>query len=290
MVKNELHYQNRTQKFNQVTASWLNSDFYLIINFIRNHHYMPNLSSPKTMNENFLWILRKDRTPLRRIFADKIAAREYASKVIPDLKLPEVYGEFKTPEEIPFSELPDSFVVKATHGSGWVYLVPDRSQLDTDKLFHACKMWLSTDYSYQALEWFYRDLPPRLIVEEFLHDPKYEVPLDYKFFVSNGSVKIIQVDCSRFKDHKRNMYTPDWTLLPIDYGYRRAGDIEKPLQLNELIRIAERLGEAVNFVRVDLYIVKETIYFGELTNTPEAGQVYLPSPWDRKLGDMLSPI
>jgi len=162
--------------FNQYIASWLSPDFYLLFVFVRNNHYIPNLSVPKTMNEKFLWILRKDRNPLRRIFADKIAAREYVSRIIPDLKLPKVYGEFETPEDIPLSELPDSFVVKATHGSGWVYLVPDRNQLDTDKLLSACKMWLSKDFSYQGQEWFYRDLPPRLIIEEFLHDPQYEVP------------------------------------------------------------------------------------------------------------------
>ena len=38
-----------------------------------------------------------------------------------------------------------------------------------------------------------------------------------------------------------------------------------------MIEIAERLGEGVDFVRVDLYDVDGRVVFGELTNYPAGG-------------------
>ena len=46
----------------------------------------------------------------------------------------------------------------------------------------------------------------------------------------------------------------------------------KPKQLNELIAISKKLSRAFTYVRVDMYIVDEKIYFDKLTFTPAAKQ------------------
>jgi TupA-like ATPgrasp len=44
--------------------------------------------------------------------------------------LPKLYYLTTRPDTIPFDQLTDRFVVKPTHGSGWVQIVTDKSALD----------------------------------------------------------------------------------------------------------------------------------------------------------------
>jgi hypothetical protein len=47
--------------------------------------------------------------------------------------------------------------------------------------------------------------------------------------------------------------------------------IEKPKELNQLLRYARILSESFIHVRVDLYILNSQIYFGELTFISDSG-------------------
>lgn len=52
-----------------------------------------------------------------------------------------------------------------------------------------------------------------------------------------------------------------------------------------MIDYAETLADGIDFVRVDLYELGDKVYFGELTNVPEAGLGrFLPASWDEALG------
>ena len=45
----------------------------------------------------------------------------------------------------------------------------------------------------------------------------------------------------------------------------------RPANLDEMIRVARKLSEEFDFVRVDLYSVHDDVFFGELTHYPAAG-------------------
>ena len=47
---------------------------------------------------------------------------------------------------IPFDDLPNRYVVKASHGSGWVSHA-DRASVDCDELRAECRRWLSLNYA-----------------------------------------------------------------------------------------------------------------------------------------------
>ena len=55
--------------------------------------------------------------------------------------------------------------------------------------------------------------------------------------------------------------------------------------------MAERIAEALNnphFLRVDFYIIKEHIYFGEITFYHGNGnEQFYPDEWDYKLGELI---
>jgi hypothetical protein len=56
-----------------------------------------------------------------------------------------------------------------------------------------------------------------------------------------------------------------------------------------MLEIAGVLSRGIPYVRVDLYLVDDRIYFGELTFYPEGGLgKFSPPGWDGKLGQWLN--
>jgi hypothetical protein len=96
---------------------------------------------------------------------------------------------------------------------------------------------------------------------------------------------VIQVD-----NHAHDInpfFDAQWNQLDLYYreGVSRPA-IAKPINLEQMISISSRLSAGLDFVRVDLYNLDGTIYFGEFTFTPTAGQLKLrPESWDLKLGE-----
>lgn len=115
---------------------------------------------------------------------------------------------------------------------------------------------------------------------------------DYKFFCFDGKVRCFKVDYDRFTDHHANYYTTQGELLPFRETAYKA-DLNHyevmPVNLPEMIRIAERLSAGLKFIRVDLYNISGKIYFGELTFYPAGGiGSFTPAEWDSVLGDWMS--
>ena len=54
-------------------------------------------------------------------------------------------------------------------------------------------------------------------------------------------------------------------------GFMRQADISQPRNLTEMICLAERLSDGLQFVRVDLYSFGHRVAFGEMTFAPGAG-------------------
>ena len=151
-----------------------------------------------------------DRRPIFTELADKAAVRtRVLQRLGPDI-LPKLYHLTTWPADIPFDTLPDRFVVKPTHGSGWVWIVMDKAGLDRDALVRTCNDWLGRNYYDLTRERHYQLITPRILIEEFVGDSRTAPPDDYKLLVFNGVVKVIQLDRGRFGDHRRRLFTPAW--------------------------------------------------------------------------------
>lgn len=252
------------------------------------HGAYPNLLFPRTFNEKVLRRALFDNHPFLRICADKYAVRSFVKQRVGADMLPELYDIVADPREISFAEMPDCFVVKPTHGSGWVNIIRDKSTLDIDDLVHRCDYWLSQDFSKRHHERNYRCIPRRIIVEELIDDGTDGGPVDYKFFVFHGKVEMIGAIFGRFSDCYAYYCDRNWLPLDVVRGYPSTEqEVPPPKQLKELIRIAELLGKDLAFVRVDLYATSERIVFGELTTTPGAGlDTFNPQSYDAYLGSL----
>ena len=65
--------------------------------------------------------------------------------------------------------------------------------------------------------------------------------------------------------------------------------VAPPKHLNEMIQICKKLAKDIPFVRVDLYVIDEKQYFGELTFYPASGiGTFNLDVWNGRLGDLLT--
>lgn len=249
----------------------------------------PNLKQPKTYTEKIQWYKLNYRTPLMTMCADKHLVRKFLEdRGYKDLACRE-YGVYDRPEDIHYEDLPDKFVIKTTNGSGTNIICKDKTVFQLEKAQGELREWLKRDCYGLGREWAYKDITPRIIVEEFLEDKEnvYDGINDYKFLCFGGKVHYIVFDADRYVSHKRNIYDADWNYVDVGTDCDKLGDvIPKPEGFEEMKRIAEDLSKEFPCVRVDLYWVNHRAYFGELTFYPWTGYVVFdPREFDVVLGE-----
>lgn len=228
--------------------------------------HWPNLRSPRTLNEKHLWLKHHYRDPLMRTCSDKAAVRDVvAARVGRALLIPQL-GLYDSAEAIDFAALPERFVLKATHGSGWNILCRTRDGFDEAAARRKLAGWLAQDYAQIGREWCYRGLRGRIIAEQFLADDRGEPPADYKIWCFDGEPQLIQVDSDRFGPMRRAFFRPDWTQVAMTILFEPPTTPPPvPPQLAQLLTTARALAQGFPFVRVDLYLHDARIFFGELT-------------------------
>jgi len=248
---------------------------------------LPRFRNPRYFKDHLNALKLWDRNPLRALVADKLAVRDFVRARVGERCLPELYKVWASADEIGFDGLPQQFVLKANHGSAMVRVVLDRSREDLPAVRQICSQWLRTDFSAVQKEWVYRDIPRRVFAEQYLSDGMNPFPLDYKFYVFSGRCDAVHVDVDRLSGHKRATFDRNFNLLPFRNGFPipPPGRITKPENFDEMLSVAEALGREFSFIRVDLYSVHGRVYFGELTNFPDAGFKSMDEPLDRFLGE-----
>ena len=171
--------------------------------------YIPHIKNPRSFNEKIAHrkIYRWREIPPK--LADKYAVREFVAKTIGEQYLNELYGVYDNTDGIDFAKLPESFVIKATHGSNMNIIIRDRQDFDEKAIREKCRMMLGEKYGWLYNELHYSLIPPLLIVEKFLHCKVCGIPLDYKFFVFHGRVEFVQAHFDRFTRHTRSIFDRD---------------------------------------------------------------------------------
>lgn len=271
-------------------ASMMNDEAFVKWEYFSGMAKFPNLESPTTFNEKLQWLKLNDIHPEYSKMVDKYEAKEYVRPIIGDEHIIPTLGVWNSWEEIDFSSLPEKFVLKTTHDSGGVAVCKDKSENTLREAKKKICKSLRHNYFYEHREYPYKDIKPRIIAEQFMVDESGTELKDYKFFCFDGEPYIIQLDFDRHSDHKKNLYSLDWVLLPFSFNYPRHPEcvFEKPKCLNEMIEIAKKLSKGYPFVRIDLYNINGHIYFGEITFFPASGLgKFQPIEWDYKIGEWL---
>lgn len=282
-----------------------------IIYYLRRHHmldFLPDkiyikllyyiqfgkkidLKAPKTYNEKLQWLKLYDRNPLYVKLVDKYEVKNYIKKSLGNEYVVPTIGVYKKFEEIDFSKLPQKFVIKCTHDSGGIVICKDKDTLDIEEARKKIKKSLNNNYYYHGREWPYKNVEPRIIIEELLEDKKNTDLKDYKFFCFNGKVKMLFIASNRHGKGETyfDFFDEKYNHLNFTNGHENAPVMPKKPKNFELMKeLAEKVSKNLNHARIDFYEVNEKIYFGEITFFHWSGLVpYEPEEWDYIIGEWL---
>lgn len=274
-------------------GKWLPDRIYLRMMYYIQIGKVLNLERPTYFNEKLQWLKLYDRRPEYTKMVDKYAVKEYVSNIIGKEYIISTLGVWNAPEEISWDMLPNSFVLKTTHGGGGkgVIICRDKTRLDIPETIKRLQKAMRQDVYYNYREWPYRNVRHRIIAEEYMISRGREGLADYKVHCFNGIPKIILVCRNRFKDRSftSDFYSTDWKHLDLKRpSHDNPGGIEPPEKLQTMLKLAEKLSAQIPFIRVDFYIVENRIYFGELTFFPASGLTpFVPESYDKLFGDWL---
>lgn len=262
---------------------------YAKVRYWLSHGHFPDIENPVRLSEKIQYLKLYERTILRKTVADRIKVRNFVKNRVGEGHLIPQIAVFKELTRSQWETLPQQFVLKASHGSGFIRIVKDKSEENFDEILAETNKWLSTNYYKFGREWVYMGLERVLIAEKLLLDNSGHVPSDYKFYCFDGEVKLIQVDIDRFRGQKRFLFNRSYELFDATLLYPIGEKLpDKPPELDDAIRIAEKLSKEFNFIRVDLYLLEGQIYFGEMTNYPGNGfQVFKPESFEIEMGKHL---
>lgn len=249
----------------------------------------PDMGGPQKFTEKIQYIKLYERTDIRRRVADRMKVRSFVTEKVGEEHLIPLIDTFDTLTVAAWKSLPPQFVLKANHGCGMISIVFDKEQEEFEDIQQQTESWRRTNYFTIGREWVYKDLPRFILAEELLLNADGEIPNDYKFFCFNGRVKLIQIDYDRFGTQKRNLFDRDFNQIEGRLLYPpHPGEPPEPAHLNKAIEVAEKLSAPFNFIRVDLYLLNDGIYFGEMTNYPGNGFVpFEPETLEYKMGSWL---
>lgn len=269
----------------------LSDKLYLKIIFKLRLGYSLDLKNPQTFNEKLQWLKLYDRNPKYIQMVDKYEVRKYISENIGEEYLIPLIGVYNRFEEINFEELPNQFVIKCTHDSGGVVICKNKSKFDIRKAKEKIKKSMKKNFYYSGREWPYKNIKPKIIIEQYMEDKKAKELIDFKIMCFNGIPKFSFTCSERYNDGlKVTFYNLSWEKMSFERHYPSSTkNIEKPKNYELMLELSKKLSKNIPFVRVDWYEINGKLYFGELTFYPGSGlEEFKPFSWDKKLGNLLS--
>ena len=260
---------------------------YLSLFYLINFGKKPNLETPQSFNEKMNWLKLHDHRDIYTTMADKYAAKTYVAERIGPEYVVKNYGVYDRWEDIDFNLLPNKFVIKGTHDSGGAFVCKDKSTFDFKEAGQRIKYNLRINYFYPLREWPYKNIKPRIIVDQLLDDHSGKELRDYKFWCFNGKPTFMYVT-NKGKVIKENFYDMDFKPVSIDHGFERTiPEYEKPTNFDKMKELATQLSAGIPFVRVDFFNVDGRIYFGEFTFYDWGGMRPFRNDWDEKIGQFI---
>ncbi len=193
-------------------------------------------------------------------------------------------------DEIPLEKLVPPFVIKCNNGCGLIKLVTSPIE-DFCALRKSISKWL--EYDDFGIERHYRNVKNAIFLEELLPIKNEEI-IDYKIWCFNGKAFSV-LTCSERTDKSvvLGSYDLEWNYHPEHLKSNKhffigSEPIAKPINFEEMLKIAETLSKNFLEVRVDLYNINGRIYFGEFTFTSLGGMMnYYTEDFLLTLGNQL---
>ena len=301
--KNELYDLFAVRKINKRNLknkkTITNIEDYEIKHYFNYYGVYPNLENPKKFSEFLLWQKLYFYDERATTMTDKILCKEYFKNIIGDeLHFMKILGIYNSASEIDLKKLPDEFVLKCNHNSGYIFHIAktknDKYQIKNlrDKTykkysFNTMKKildeLLKINYYYNSFEWNYKDIEPKIFAEQYLDSSELR---EYKFFVNNGELLMFYTVSNRHIEERDDYFDANLQNMDV-WADVPPSDVPPalPKNINQLIKIAKKISKGFPILRVDLYNYQGQIFFGEATFFHMGG--YLEFKYPKNLDELL---
>jgi len=244
--------------------------------------YPIDWENPRDINEKIQWLLCYGDTSGWGDLADKYRVRTFVeSKGLGDILVP-LLGVWEKAEEIDFDSLPQKFVIKCNHDSGSCHVVDKSKGFAEEAIRKDLAEHLKVKYGYRHGEMYYNDIRPCIVAEEMLEPEGQDFTsslVDYKVWSFDGKPYSVWACYNRTQDGTYvNVYDLDWNVHPehsvfTEHYKDGKGRVPRPDCLDEMLEAASVLSKGFPEVRVDFYVVKGKLYFGEMTFATLEGKI-----------------
>jgi hypothetical protein len=233
----------------------------------------PDLINCQNFNDKIQWLKIFDSSDLKSRCADKIEVKNFFNNKLGASLYPETLRIWEDANEIDCSGFPNSFVLKANHDSGSVFII-NKNEPNAQKIFENAISTLSKSirapYGIEKGEFCYSSIKRKIFAEEFIGAGVR--PRDFKFHCINGITGWVQVFEGRGNDLLETTVDRDGKFLGIKLNPSARLKATTFLPANFYIanEYVEALSKGFKYVRVDSYLDNE-IMFGEMTFYPYSG-------------------
>jgi len=275
-----------------VRSLFVSDKQYLKKRFIKKLGYVPDFNEPKTFNEKVTARMIYDRCPFYTVLADKHAVRDLVANRIGTQYLVPLLGVHHYFEDIKFDLLPQQFVLKCTHDSGSAVICKKKDTLDMPHVKKKMNRSLSMNMYYRKREWHYKNITPIIMIEKYVELYVDQITQSTittcRVHCFQGKPKFIEVDITGADGIEySNIYNTLWELqsFTVDGKKNTPLDVKEPVEFVKMLELAEQLCFKYGYSRIDFLLTKDTVYFSEITLTPNAGRMVIePKQWDETLG------
>lgn len=279
------------------SAPYLSDLLYLKFLFRYKKGYWMDFNHPETFCEKMQWLKLNNKREDFTLMVDKAEAKNYVASIIGEEHIIPTFGIYHRFEEIDFNALPNQFILKCTHNSSGGVICEDKNSFDFKKAKEHFNTYLKQEYNIQNREYPYKNVPHRIIAEQFMKNGNDEELKDYKFYCFNGRAEYCQLITNRSTNETIDFFDREWKHQDFIglIGFNSKEDFAKvqekmPFNYSEMVDISDKIATKIKapFVRIDLYNINKKIFFGEITFFPLTGLGFFrPDEWDRKLGDLI---
>ena len=219
-----------------------------------------------TFEDKINWIAMHDVTKLKGKCSDKILLHQYSKRILKKDICNKILKIYEDPFKINITELPEQFVLKTTHGSGFNIIVYNKTELDINWAKQQLYDWLQIDYGKNNAEFHYSFVKRKVFAEEYIGKQLN----NYKFLCYNREPKFVLLYKKVDGIEYRTFLDINWNRLDFHcISFPHPTEVyPKPLNYELMKKYSRKLAKPFKLVRVDLYEINGEIRLGELTFTP----------------------
>lgn len=275
----------------KMVSRGLPDKLYLQLVYFKHFNKFIDFNNPKTFNEKLQWLKLYNRKPEYTVMVDKYLVKEYVANIIGEEYVIPTLGVWRDANKIDWDTLPKQFVLKCNNDSGGIVICKDKDKLNVQETIRFLNTRLKNNGFWYGREWPYKGVKPCIIAEKFISDDGNELA-DYKIYNFNCVPKVVLVCRDRFKKTgmTEDFFDNRWNHLDVmRINHSNSSEtIPRPIRLDEMLELSEKLSKSIPFVRTDFYEVDGKVYFGEMTFYPASGfEKFIPDEYDDLFGEWL---